>query len=130
MIQGHLIRVDSICLSASNILAPLQILLYKKSTLNFTVIVLKAEQFGFYSALMHPRDAAGMANSVDPDQNAPHRSSLIWGCTVCSDVFIPILRIFSVVRCSNFRMVSAVLENNIHQAQKKKKKKKRLKRQR
>ena len=30
---------------------------------------------------MHPKDAEGIANSVDPDQTAP-RSSLIWVCTV------------------------------------------------
>ena len=31
---------------------------------------------------MHPKDADGMANSVDPDQTAS-RSSLILVCTVC-----------------------------------------------
>ena len=28
------------------------------------------EQFGFYIAVMHPKDADGMANSADPDQTA------------------------------------------------------------
>ena len=32
-------------------------------------------------ALMHPKDADGLANSVDPDQTAS--SSLILVCTVC-----------------------------------------------
>ena len=36
---------------------------------------------------MRPKDADGIANSVDPDQTAPRssliRSSLIWVCTVC-----------------------------------------------
>ena len=36
-----------------------------------------------------------IANSVDPDQTAP-RSSLFWVCTVCSDLSVPILRIFTV----------------------------------
>ena len=31
---------------------------------------------------MHPYGAEGMANSVDPDQTAPKRSSLIWVYTV------------------------------------------------
>ena len=31
---------------------------------------------------MSPNDADGMANSADPDQTAPRRSSLIWVCTV------------------------------------------------
>ena len=33
-------------------------------------------------ALMHPKDADGMANSVDPDQTASSGSSLILVCTV------------------------------------------------
>ena len=45
--------------------------------------------------MMQPKDAFGMANSVDLDQAAPLRSSLILGCTVCSDLSVPILRIFS-----------------------------------
>ena len=32
--------------------------------------------------VMHPKDAEGIANSIDPDQTAP-RSSLIWVCIVC-----------------------------------------------
>ena len=50
----------------------------------------------FYSAVTRPKDADGMANSVDPDQTAP-RSSLIWICTVCSDLSVSILRIFMVM---------------------------------
>ena len=42
---------------------------------------------------MHPKDADRMANSVDPDQTAPFRSSLVLVCTVCSDLSVPILRI-------------------------------------
>ena len=30
----------------------------------------------------------GMANSVDPDQTAPFRGSLIWVCTVCTCHFV------------------------------------------
>ena len=33
-----------------------------------------------------------MANSVDPDQAAPQRSSLIWVYTVCLDVSVKKLR--------------------------------------
>ena len=37
---------------------------------------------------MHPNDAEGIANSVDPDQTAP----LIWVCTVCPDLSVRKLR--------------------------------------
>ena len=40
---------------------------------------------------MHPKDADGMAYSVDPDQTAPFWNSLIRVCTVCSDFSEPIL---------------------------------------
>ena len=43
---------------------------------------------------MHSADADGMANSVDPNQTA--RSSLIWVCTVWSDLFVQVLRVFTV----------------------------------
>ena len=42
---------------------------------------------------MHPKDADGMADSVDPDQTAPLRSNPIWVCTVCSDLYVPICRV-------------------------------------
>ena len=32
------------------------------------------------------KDANGIANSVDPDQTSPRRSSLNWVCTVCPDL--------------------------------------------
>ena len=59
---------------------------------------------------MHPKNAAGIANSVDPDQSAPlgasSRSSLIWVCTVCPDLSVRKLiitvmpmRFFSAFRC-------------------------------
>ena len=38
--------------------------------------------------VMHPKDEEGIANSVDPDQ----RSSLIWVCTVCTDLSVWKLR--------------------------------------
>ena len=44
---------------------------------------------------MHPKDAEGIANSVDPDQTAP-RSRLIWVCTVCPDMSIRKLRKITV----------------------------------
>ena len=37
-----------------------------------------------------------MANSADPDQTVPFRSSLIRVCTVCSALSVPILRVFMV----------------------------------
>ena len=43
---------------------------------------------------MHPKDADGIANSVDPDQTA--RSSLIWVCTVCPDLSVRKLSIITV----------------------------------
>ena len=42
---------------------------------------------------MHPKDAEGIANSVDPDQT---RSSLIWVCTVCPDLSVRKLRKITV----------------------------------
>ena len=42
--------------------------------------------------VMHPKDAAEIANSVDPDQTAP----LIWVCTVCSDLSVQKLRNITV----------------------------------
>ena len=46
---------------------------------------------------MHPKDAEGIANSVDPDQTAPSRSSLIWVCTVCPDPPVRKLRKITVI---------------------------------
>ena len=42
---------------------------------------------------MCPKDAEGIANSVDPDQTAP----LIWVCTVCPDLSVRKLRIITVL---------------------------------
>ena len=55
---------------------------------------------------MHPKDAAGIANSVDPDQTAL-RSSLIWVCTVCPDRYVRKLRIIMVntaLKTANLRL--------------------------
>ena len=46
---------------------------------------------------MHPKDAEGIANSVDPDQTAP-RSSLILVCTVCPDLSVRKLRNITVLQ--------------------------------
>ena len=40
-------------------------------TQKFAVITLKVDQDGFSLKVMHPKDAEGIANSVDPDQTAP-----------------------------------------------------------
>ena len=47
---------------------------------------------------MHPKDAEGIANSVDPDQTAP---SLIWVCTVCPDLSVRKLRKISTVSAND-----------------------------
>ena len=41
-----------------------------RTSKKFAVITLKVEQDGV-SLVMHPKDAEGIANSVDPDQTAP-----------------------------------------------------------
>ena len=42
------------------------------------IIVLKLEQFGFYSnAVIHPKSEDEMANTIRSDQTAPFRSSQI-----------------------------------------------------
>ena len=41
---------------------------------------------------MHPKDAEGIADSVDPDQ-----SSLIWVCTVCQNLSAQKFRIITVL---------------------------------
>ena len=46
---------------------------------------------------MPPKDVERMANSVDLDQTTL-KSSLIRIYTVCSDIHVPIFRIFTVVR--------------------------------
>ena len=49
---------------------------------------------------MHPKDAAGIANSVDPDQTAP---SLIWVCTVCPYLSV---RKFRIIMVALFEVIS------------------------
>ena len=51
---------------------------------------------------MPPKHVDRMANSVDPDQTAPYRSSLIRIYTVCSDIHVPIFKIFTVVNICPF----------------------------
>ena len=48
---------------------------------------------------MRLKDTDRMENSVDPDQTAPFRSSLIWAGTVGSDLYVPILRILRICEC-------------------------------
>ena len=47
---------------------------------------------------MHLKDADGMANSVDSDQTASFRSSLIWVYTVCSELPVPVFGNFTVIK--------------------------------
>ena len=44
----------------------------------------------FYFRIMHPIDSDGMANSVESGQTAPEelKNNLIWGHTVCPDMFV------------------------------------------
>ena len=49
---------------------------------------------------MHPKDAAGIANSIDPDQTAP---SLIWVCTVCPELSV---RKFRIIMVALFEVIS------------------------
>ena len=58
----------------------------------FAVITLNVWTRWLFLRVMHPKDADGIENSVDPDQ----RSSLIWVCTVCSDLFARKLRNITV----------------------------------
>ena len=74
---------------------------YRKNSKNWdtimiTVIVVKVERYGFTLPECIQKGGDGIANSVDPDQTAP-RSSLFWVCTVCSDLSVPILGIFTVL---------------------------------
>ena len=49
---------------------------------------------GYYSAILRSKDADRITNRVDTDQTAP--SSLIWVCTVCSDLSVPIFQIITL----------------------------------
>ena len=53
----------------------------------------KIHQFCFTVKQCPPQDENGIANCVDPDQTAP--CSLIWVCTVCTDLYVPILGIYA-----------------------------------
>ena len=52
---------------------------------------------GFYSAILRSKDADRIANRVDTDHICSLRSSLIWVCTVCSDLSVPIFQIITVL---------------------------------
>ena len=53
----------------------------------------------FYDPVIRTKDIDGMANSVEPDQTAPLRSSLICIFTVCFHLSVLILRLFYDIRC-------------------------------
>ena len=42
-----------------------------RTPIEFVVITLKVEQDGVSLRIIHPKDAEGIAKSVDPDQTAP-----------------------------------------------------------
>ena len=62
-------------------------------TWKFAVITLKVEQRWLFLRVMHPKDAEGIANRVDPDQTAP----LIWVYTVCLNLPVRKLRNITVI---------------------------------
>ena len=64
----------------------------------------------FASPEMSQTSSNEMANSVDPDQTAPKRSSLVWVYTVCLNTSVPIFwLIFIKLRLSNFRKTANVV---------------------
>ena len=52
----------------------------------------------FFLRIMHPKDAEGIANSVDPDQT----EQSIWVCTVCPDLSVRKLRNITVIQAYPF----------------------------
>ena len=61
------------------------------------------------------KDAAGIANSEDPDQTAPFRSSLIWVCTVCPDLSVQKLQFIMVfTKFLSFSLVNSSHGKKIH----------------
>ena len=56
-----------------------------------TVLVVQVEQYGLTLPECIQKGGDRIASSVDPEQTAP-----IWFCTVCPDLSVPILRIFTV----------------------------------
>ena len=57
---------------------------------------------------MRPKDAGGIANSVDPD-DCFSRSSLIWVCTVRSDLSVRKLRVTTVALVQALRLATSYL---------------------
>ena len=58
-------------------------------TITVPLYLPKSRTGWFENAVMHLKDAGGMANSLGPDQTAP----LVY--TVCSDLSAPVLRVFT-----------------------------------
>ena len=71
---GSLISIFDIRFLHSTI--PIDVVGKNSSTVKLLKIILKFDWYG----VMHPNDADGMANSVDPDQTAPHQSDLGLHC--------------------------------------------------
>ena len=57
-----------------------------------TIGFLQDETACFYNTVIGPKDFDGTANSMGPDQTVP----LIAVLANCSDVFVPILRMFTI----------------------------------
>ena len=75
----------------------------QKKRINYRVFRIKdANANGIANSADPDQTAPRVANSEDPDQTAPlgavWRSSLVWVCTVCPDLFIQKLRIITVIR--------------------------------
>ena len=61
------------------------------------IIILNFDQVKFsFQELVCQKVSGSMANSEDPDQTAPFRSSLIRVCTVCIGTSILVFRAISV----------------------------------
>ena len=60
------------------------------------ILVLKFEHPFCYLLMCVKKTAGRVANSVDPNQML-HLQHLIWVCTVCSDMSVPILRVIMVL---------------------------------
>ena len=76
----------------------------------FAVICLKNQPKRPNLRIFRHKDANGIANSEDLDQtDCSSKSSLIWVCTGCSDLFVQKLRIIMVPNHSIPRQVSGSL---------------------
>ena len=77
-----------------------------------TVIVVKVKRYGFFTARMHPNRSGWNSKQCRPRSDCSMRSSLIWVCTVCSDLSVPILGTFMEVIINHYQFVWKMLHAN------------------